>query len=94
MAVKQTRAGTEAMPTIDFAFCIVCGMPGGWKFDRRGRPYLACSHCTVRVFPHGHTALAGLELIYDMIRRSGLARHRQTVLGLVKRRVLRTRVSV
>lgn len=94
MGKPQPIMHDHVRPTIELAVCIVCGMPGGWKKDRRGRAYLSCSHCQVRIFPHSMSALAGLELLYEMIRRMGVSRHRQNVLALVKRRVMRTKIPV
>jgi len=83
----------RAMPSIEISFCVVCGMPARWKYDRRGRPYLSCSHCTIRIFPHGHTSIAGLEMLHGMLKRSGVQRHRQAVQAQVQRRLQRVSVS-
>lgn len=94
MGKPQPVPNDHIRPSVELAVCILCGMPGGWKKDRRGRPYLSCSHCLVRIFPHSMTAMAGLELLYDTVRRIGVSRHRQNVLALVNRRVMRTKVPV
>lgn len=94
MGKPQPVANDHVRPRVELAVCILCGMPGGWKKDRRGRSYLSCSHCLVRIFPHSMTAMAGLELLYSMVRRLGVASHRRNVLTLVRQRVMRTKVPV
>lgn len=77
----------HAMPSAELLFCIVCGTSGGWKYDKLGRPYISCSACTVRIFPHGHISLSGLEILHEMVRRSGVQRHQQAVQVRVNRRL-------
>lgn len=94
MARPQPVPYDHVRPGIELAVCIVCGMPGGWKKDKRGRSYLSCSHCLVRIFPHSMSAMAGLELLYEMIKRMGVSRHRANVLTLMRRRAMKARIPV
>jgi len=85
MARKSVVSSGVAMPSIKLKVCIFCGMPNGWKLDKVGRPYLSCGNCTIRVFPHGPSSIAGIELLHEMLVRSGIARFRQALQHRVNR---------
>jgi DNA-directed RNA polymerase subunit RPC12/RpoP len=58
---------TTGMPSVEMRVCIACGMPGCWKYDKKGRPYFSCPYCMIRIFPHGLGAIVGIELLHQMV---------------------------
>ena len=67
------------MPTVKLRVCIICGAESFWKSDRAGRPYLSCPSCNVRIFPHSRASISGIEVVHEMVVRSGINRFRQAV---------------
>lgn len=81
--------GQYAQPAVPLRLCVLCGARAEWRYDRRGRPYHACGICQSRVFLHSAMSISGLELLQELIVRSGHTRFVQTVQQRAMRSVQR-----
>jgi len=82
-----------AQPAFQLKVCPFCGMPAYWKFDKKGRPYHSCGFCQTKLFIYGHVALSGIEVLHEMVIRSGIPRFRQAVQTRAMRRIQRAPTS-
>jgi len=78
-----------AQPGFQLRLCLYCGMPAHWKIDKKGRPYHSCGFCQTKLFLYGHTAFSGVEILQELILRSGLQRFRRAVQARTAKRVQR-----
>ena len=75
-------------PPFELQVCVACGVPAGWRYDRKkGRPYHFCPHCGIRIFIYNIQALAGMQVLHDMVLRAGPLRIREAVRLRVDKRL-------
>lgn len=66
-------------PGFNLRICIFCGAPAKWKLDRKGREYISCGFCQSKTFVYGQMAFTGIQIIHEMLMRSGADRYRRTI---------------
>lgn len=58
-------------PSFQLRVCICCGMRAAWRFDKRKRPFHYCPHCGIRIFIYSIRALVGLQILHEIVLRTG-----------------------
>ena len=48
-----------------------CGADVPLKHDKRGKPYLSCSYCGLRMFINSSEALGGLMAFSELVKAAG-----------------------
>jgi len=64
----------------------MCAQPGGWKYDKRGNPYVSCPYCQIKIFPHGLAAVAAIEMNHQLVM-SCLSSYRARIRATLVRRL-------
>lgn len=77
--------GRYAQPSSELRFCIICGAGLGWLRDKAGRPYVSCGNCQCRIFPHTALGVSGIEILHELVMRTG----RPAFVQAVQRRAMR-----
>lgn len=76
-------------PAVPMRVCISCGVPAGWRYDKKGRPFHYCGHCGTRIFIYTVTGLIGFEMMHQAVVRNGPARQRNLINRMVGQRIAR-----